>query len=582
MVKYKMLFSRLKDKLFQTIKRYPMSIICLVASSIMFIIAIEIDSSNSNIDQDIFIRLALSLLYGGIISLVIKSVIERFEFSRKISLLSFIIVPISIITLYLTLLNNFSDPMIMLRYSLLCLLTGSLFFYIPFIKKDKDAPYFAQKVVLRFAITILYFGIITGGVDAIIYALEHLLTINIPENIYIQVPIFIAGFIMPAFFYVGIPKKDDKEAPYPKLLKILLLYIVFTLLTAYTLVLYIYFIKILIEFSLPNNLLGNLVIHYSLISVAALYFALPLKGENKWSTIIYKVYPYTLVPSVIMMIISFMVRINAYGITEARYYALVCALFVILSIVIIMAKKLHVRFIPLVFTILLLVSTFGPISSFNISKLSQNKRLESILSLNGMLDTDKIMPKSDLDGEVMTEISEIVNYFDDNHSLSDIKLVPNDFKLDDMESVFGFYLHYGYETSDNLAIRTNFDMSNLIDIDGYSYIINLFARENHKEFVTISGTISIEVDNESTNSLAISLDQKLIYQTDMMELFSPYFKNETSPHIEREDSNHRELPEVIILDENENISIKIIVDYAFYNETEDILDYNIYLLFRLK
>jgi hypothetical protein len=385
---------------------------------------------------------------------------------------------------------------------------------------------------------------------------------------------------MPAFFYAGIPQKGDKSDSYPKLLKILLLYIVFTLLTAYSLVLYIYFIKILFEFTLPSNLLGNLVIHYLLISIAALYFALPIESENKWSNLIFKIYPYILIPSVIMIIISFIVRINAYGITEARYYALVCAVFVILSIATIIKMRHHAKLIPLTFSILLLIATFSPISSFNISKLSQNLRLERILTQNGMLDSGKLLPKDNLDNKTMTEISDIINYFDNNHKLSDIKLVPSDFTLNDMENTFGFSLYYGYESANNLAIYTNFDKYSILDVDNYSYMIELYSGKNNREFNKSIGTINIDTDNN--NHLTISLEQKQLYKVDMLKLMKPYLKKSTSPHIKLLDVVKKDLPSVIIKDNNDTISIKLIVDYAYYSIEEIQLDYHIYLLFNIK
>ena len=86
-----------------------------------------------------------------------------------------------------------------------------------------------------------------------------------------------------------------------------------------------------------------------------------------------------------MMLLSFIVRISQYGFTEPRYYAVLCVIFVLRAISIIKLQK-KVRVIPLALSILLLVSIFGPLSSFSVSKWSQNRRFERILTEAGMLE----------------------------------------------------------------------------------------------------------------------------------------------------------------------------------------------------
>ena len=257
MNKIKSFLLKLKDRLYSAIKRYPIAVLLLLFAAAMIMVTIDINSNNKPIGDELFIRLAMTALYGAVLSLVIKSAAERFEFTKLAEWLTYLAVPASMALVFYLLIPDYDSMVVMIKYLLLCLLTAALFFFIPFIKSDKSASYFAQKVLLRLAVTMVYYGIITGGVEAIIFAVENLLSVAMPDEIYMQTAVCLAGLFIPAFFFAGIPGPGDTQESYPKLIKILLHYIVYPLLAAYTLVLYAYFIKILIEWQLRQQPFGQ-------------------------------------------------------------------------------------------------------------------------------------------------------------------------------------------------------------------------------------------------------------------------------------------------------------------------------------
>ncbi len=573
MDKIKSLFKKAKEKLFLALKRYPIALVLLLAAAVMVMITIDINSNNKNIDDEIFIRLAMSLLYGAILSLVIKSVAERFDFSKIIEWLTYILVPAAMALVYLLLIPNFDSMEIMLKYALLCVLSAALFFFVPFVRSEESAPFFAQKVFLRLAVTMIYYGIIVGGVEAIIFAIENLLSVNMPNEIYGQTAVALAGLFIPSFFFAGIPKKGDEQDSYPKLLKILLHYIVYILLAAYTFVLYAYFIKILFEFTLPSNLLGNLVIYYSLISIAALYFGHFTKDENKWTRIFYTAFPFVLILPTLMMLLSFIVRINQYGFTEPRYYAILCVIFVLRAISIIKLQK-KVKLIPLVLSVLLLVSIFGPLSSFNVSKWSQNRRFEKILTQEGMLKDGEIIPNPDASDEGKHEISQIVSYFDSNHSAADLKYIDADFDSSEMKTYFGFERFYLNKAEENFFINTVYERYQILDVEGYSYIADLFPYYEDADFDMKGKTITITTQNEDKYVMSISVDGEEIYSTSILDMVMPYFTAATT----EDESN-----EYIFTQETDSIKVKMIIMNAQYSKGNDgYLYYDIKLLFSIK
>jgi hypothetical protein len=340
-------------------------------------------------------------------------------------------------------------------------------------------------------------------------------------------------------------------------------------------VLYAYFIKILIEWQLPSNLLGNLVIYYSLISVAALYFGHFTKGESRWTRIFCGVFPYLLILPTLMMLLSFIVRISQYGFTEPRYYAVLCVIFVLRAISIIKLQK-KVRVIPLALSILLLVSIFGPLSSFSVSKWSQNRRFERILTEAGMLEDGKIMPDPRAYEETKSEITQIVAYFDSNHSTADLKYIDTEFERSEMEEIFGFGSFYieKYPKQNVYYLLGDYAKYKIIDVAGYDYFGEISPRSGNVEFGSDGTRYAIMPEDGGDYNLIISEGDKQIYKISMLEVLLPMFETVT---------NMGEEGEYIFTDETDTVSVKMIILNANYeNKTGGDLYYDIKLLFSIK
>jgi hypothetical protein len=91
-------------------------------------------------------------------------------------------------------------------------------------------------------------------------------------------------------------------------------------------------------------------------------------------------------------------------------------------------KKIRNILIPFTLSIVALISVFGPLSSYSISKTSQNNRLENILIKDKMFKNGKIQSSPDISKEDKSKISSILDYFNKNHNLQDVKYLPKGFK----------------------------------------------------------------------------------------------------------------------------------------------------------
>ncbi len=220
---------------------------------------------------------------------------------------------------------------------------------------------------------------------------------------------------------------------------VLVLYIIMPLISVYTIILYIYFGKIIITRQWPEGLVSHLVLWYSAISAAVLFFITPLLNEKAWPRRYMKYFPKAILPLIVMMFISIGIRINAYGVTENRYFVVALGIWVFLVMIYFSTtKKLRNIVLPISLAVITIISVFGPFSSYSVSKYSQNKRLNKIFVKNNMIKDNKVIKASaKVTDEDARQITSILNYFERNHSLRDIKELPEDFKTADMEKVLG-------------------------------------------------------------------------------------------------------------------------------------------------
>lgn len=418
-----------------TFKKYYISILLFIFATIELMIVIKNDYYGTYVDES-NARLIMTLIYGAVVSLVIRSLISRVENKIKQPNWLYLLVPILMSFVYFGILHDLNGAFQGVKYIIFNFLTAILFLVIPFLGKNEDSDYYSYKVILSLVITGVCYLLMMLGIFLIIGSISMLFEINVKSYIFAEIAIFILGFLMPTLFLSGIPKTDEKRKEYPNFIKKVLTYIVFPILSIYTIVLYAYFIKILFMFEIPSNMLGNLVTYYSIVSIVVLYFTSKMK-DNKGSNYFIKVYPYTLIIPLIMMFVSFIIRINEYGFTIARYYALLIFIFVMISIFMIKVKD-KVKYIPVTLSILLFISIFGPLSATNISKISQENKLESILEANNMLVDNKIVKNPTLNDEDKDKIFSILGYFSNYHTLEDIDVLPDDFDINNMEEVFGF------------------------------------------------------------------------------------------------------------------------------------------------
>lgn len=226
---------------------------------------------------------------------------------------------------------------------------------------------------------------------------------------------------------------------------------------------------------------------YSVICVITILLVSPLKNASKWVRGFLFWLPKFILPLLIMMFVSVGIRINAYGITEGRYLVFGLGLWVlgVMMYLNLSGAKRYVV-IPLSLAVLTVIASYGPLSGYSVSRYSQNCRLEAVLERNGMLDAQgRIVSKSAISGKDRKQILAILEYFEDEHDLKEVRSLPAGYNPKKAEAVFGFDLNDQafYEETFFLTAKDR----NINIITGYDYMISFAGNDLEQGALAVGG-----------------------------------------------------------------------------------------------
>lgn len=348
----------------------------------------------------------------------------------------------------------------------------------------------ATRLLVRLLVTILYSGILMLSLFAILYTLNSLLNLAITDKHYTDTAILVWSLFAPFYLFAGIPKARELSKPSdsPEILRFLMHRILIPLLAVYTAILYVYSAKILIEQVWPKGIVSSLILAYLCIGILVWFLSSPTKDANKFAYYYHVAYPFATLPLFAVLSYAIGIRISEYGITEERWFVIILASWCALAISMLAvrtvlgeakADKLGLRVILLPVSLALITasSVVGPMSAFEVSIRSQRGELIELLENYDMLQNGVIKPA---EGEVSLEdrqrLSNILYWFDGNHGLDKIQLLPDGSTMAEAETLLGFPIEGLSPTNLIRYVRFQLDANGAsVAISGYDY---LFAVPN--------------------------------------------------------------------------------------------------------
>lgn len=513
-----------KIALKQSVERFPIAIILSITVAISLIYMNEAKLWNW---ENGIKRVVMVLALGVIVYLSIQLFLERKNKEEKKCRYIYYGIGAVLLIAYSIVFLKEERMVEITRYIGFMFIFILLFLVIPYIKKDDNYEIYIIKILERFFITVIYSMVLYLGIAAILFTINYLLEVKVKGELYYYTFLLIGGGFAPCYFLGGIPGKNEKltSTEYPKVLKVLMLYIIMPLITIYTIILYIYFGKIIITRTWPQGLVSHLVLWYGVISTGTLFLIDLLRIINPWAKKFYKIFPKTILPLMIMMFISMGIRINAYGITENRYFVLALGIWITgIMMFYSFTKKRRNTLLPISVAIVIIIAICGPLSSYSLSKFSQNKRFEKIIENNNMLINGKIVKApNEISKEDQQSLSSIINYFENNHSLSEIRSLPKDLKIEDVEKILGIKDLGSYDYDNNMYFYFGIEASNTpISIEEYNYYFDVNMNSSSNKIPQNGVGASFD---KTKNSFNFYMNGEKIYSKDLDEYVNELIKD---------------------------------------------------------
>ena len=535
----------------KSLKNYPYALTFSTLTTIIMIFLINMEDYYNPETLEVLGRLAMTTALGFPLFLIINSFFER---NNKIEQITKFIIRVFaglLLVGYNLFLLKGTNMVTMTRYIAVTLALYLIFLVITYFHEKKNFELYIVKIFSRILVTFIYSFILMAGISAIIFTIKELLQVPIAEIIYLSTGLIIGGIFAPIFLLAKIPHPHESINlnEYPNILKILLLYIVMPLITVYTSILYIYFIKIIMIQQLPEGIVTHLVLWYSSLSIILLFFVSPLKSKSKWVKVFTRWLPIGLIPLLLMMFLAIGIRINTYGVTESRYFVVALGLWITgVAIYYISTRKKNNIILPFTLALVILLSVFGPWSSYSVSISSQNNRFENLVNKYELVENNKIIKnETTIAQEDKEEIRAILKYFTNNHQLEEVKYLPDNFKLTDTENHFGFAYHKNIVSNQVqnyfYNIRNN---KKAISIKDYDYLFHLSNQNNYIENIDDDQKVVVKNINDK---IIITKNDTIIYQKSLKPILEEFY---------HKNKNKKEQEKIIFTDQNSDLNLKYI------------------------
>ncbi len=548
------------DKLLRSLKRFPEAIL-LATLTVMVLIFLNHLGPLDNITtiRNNLNRLAAVLALGIPLSLGIRLLMERLtKLHLGVKIILYLGTVTGLLLYFCYGLPNFSMVPLS-RYLALTLAFYLIFLFIPYFFRRDHFELYCVEILIRFLITYFYASVLYLGICSIVFTVNMLFAISLKGVIYFDVWLVVAGIFAPAYFLAEIPllKSEFDIDSYPKVLKVLFLYIVVPMIILYSVILYVYFVKIVIARSWPAGIVSNLVLWYGLICSGVFFCIYLLHSKIKWLQKLLATFPGFLLPLLAMMFLAMGIRIRAYGITESRYFVVIAGLWITgWMLYYLLAKKVRNIFLPVSLAFLAVFSVIGPWSAYSISKWDQNRRFTAILMKYNMIHGEKLVkPNRPITPEEKAQIISLLSYFKYSHSLHDLKYLPENFKLGEMATVFGFqwdpdtapdrdgksFFSYQYQNPKN---------GQLTNIRGFDYYIDIPQTNITK---TDPGKKILIIYSLETQELTVTVQNQELYRKKVSGIAGQFFKNGSPPQEKQ----------ITFSDENKRVQVLYNFDFIY-------------------
>lgn len=253
---------------------------------------------------------------------------------------------------------------------------GLSVFFLSFFKEKNDIPSwnFALSSITACMTANVIGCIMSGGICFLILSVHKLFDLSIDSTCYLYVAI-LCNVCLSMFLFLGLlPQKQEKHNTRPlqhPFLNGVIHYLFLPLTGGYLIVLYIYALRILINWELPIGWVSWLVITLMTGCIVIEFGLYPsrMAQQKRTDNLIARWLPLFVLPLLFLMTIGIIRRFNDYGVTINRLYLItlnIWCYFVCITLIIIKAKR--ISWIPISFSLVFLLTSVLPVNYASITR----------------------------------------------------------------------------------------------------------------------------------------------------------------------------------------------------------------------
>ena len=371
--------AKIKEAMSQALEYLSMAKVIFITSCIAFIFS----TLFVYLDEEIYKELTLAFLMGTSFSIPATLLTQKLTRLKKYLIQGLTTTTGFVLGFFSH--RGFGDDVYkeLYYFGLLCaVILITLYLFIP---KKKSRTYFS--LVFKYALFTLFISLILlGGICLLIFAIQNLILSTDDYDIYICCSCFCSIiFGINVFCYYLFYRCQEESSG--KAFKVIALYILFPVFAILLFILYIYLIKALVLFKLPNGQI-NWFVSFASCFYIVFYFILREYDELGVIRFFYKFGAFAFIPLIILQIYAYFIRVNAYGFTGYRYSSLLFIIFSILTIALTFIKQgKYSHHAILVLTFFVIFDSLTPFNLIKMAHKSQFSRMLKILNKYEMYDS---------------------------------------------------------------------------------------------------------------------------------------------------------------------------------------------------
>lgn len=310
-------------------------------------------------------------------------------------------------------------------------------------------------------------SLVVGGVAILLLMLDHLLGIAVPDRFYAYLSASVGPLLFTYLFLAQQPSAEQvvQERLYTiNILTIFARYLLAPLLGLYLVVLYVYALRILILWELPEGMVSvpvSISLALMLLLVSLLYPIRQTEEVNRYDELLCRWLPLLVMPLLVLMSVGLYKRWSDYGMTIMRLYLLVANVWCYFAcIYLYLHRSQRLRILPLSLSLLFLFTSIGPWSFASITHRYMRSSLEGILS--GVEHKPGLpMSEEDLDSFLASLPTE-----DRNRFVRHLKYLDDTYSSESVEDIVDESV-WVYGLDEDILVQSVDDLDEIIGYDSW-------------------------------------------------------------------------------------------------------------------